>query len=224
MKEQSNKFIPALSYDWLTPLYDHLLSWTMHEAKFKRQLIDQARIEKRFRVLDLGCGTGTLALLIKSTHPDTDVIGLDGDPKILAIAQAKARKAGLTVTIDQGMSFALPSLDGSFDRVVSSLVFHHLTPDNKARTLREVFRVLRGGGELHVADFGKPQNMLMRVASLPWQAFDSFKTTTDNVKGLLPELFRRAGFRAAQESARYMTLFGTLSLYQARKPHTADDQ
>jgi hypothetical protein len=77
--------------------------------------------------------------------------------------------------------------------------------------------VLRAGGELHVADFGRPQNVLMRVASLPWRAFDGRRTTEDNVKGLLPELFRQAGFVEVCETSRYMTLFGTLCLYGARK-------
>jgi hypothetical protein len=75
---------------------------------------------------------------------------------------------------------------------------------------------VREGGELHVADFGKPQNALMRVAALPWQAFDGWRMTTDNVKGRLPELFRAAGFGEVCETARYMTLFRTLSLYRAK--------
>jgi hypothetical protein len=70
---------------------------------------------------------------------------------------------------------------------------------------------------LHIADFGKPQNALMALASLPWQIFDG-KTTTDNVKGLMPGLMRNAGFVEVEESCRYMTVFGTLSLYAGRKP------
>jgi len=215
---KADPYIPALSHDWLTPLYDSLIRWTMPESTFKRRLIEQTRIKSGHRVLDLGCGTATLTLLIKRTHPDTTVVGIDGDPKILGIAKNKATQAGLEIALDQGMSFDLPYPDASFDRVVSSLVFHHLNRDNKVATVNEVHRVLRAGGELHIADFGKPQNTLMRAASFPWQVFDGFKTTTDNVKGLLPELIRNAGFVEAYESARYMTLFGTLSLYSARKP------
>ena len=108
-------------------------------------------------------------------------------------------------------------LIGHFDRVLSSLVFHHLTREDKARAFREVYRVLRAGGELHFADFGKPQNALMRAASLPWRLFDGRETTRDNVRGELPALLRDAGFAEVCETARHMTLFGTLSLYQARK-------
>lgn len=217
-RRKDNNYIPALSYDGLTPLYDSLIRWTTPEQAFKRRLIEQARIMRNHRVLDLGCGTATLTLLIKETHPEAAVVGLDGDPKILEIAGRKARQAGLDITFDQGMSFDLPYPGGSFDRVLTSLVIHHLTHENKVRTFNEAHRVLRDGGELHIADFGKPHNALMSAVSLPWRIFDGMETTSDNVKGLLPEMMRRAGFIDVHESARYMTLFGTLSLHIARKP------
>lgn len=217
MWKKTDNYIPALSHDWLTPFYDSLIRWTMPESTFKRRLTEQTRIKRSDRVLDLGCGTGTLTRLIKRNHPDATVVGIDGDPKILEIARKKADQARLEITLDEGMSFNLPYPDASFDRVVSSLVFHHLNRENKLATLREVHRVLSAGGELHIADFGKPHNVLMRVVSLPWQLFDGFQTTADNVKGSMPELIRSAGFVEVHESARFMTLFGTLSLYASRK-------
>jgi cyclopropane fatty-acyl-phospholipid synthase-like methyltransferase len=217
MTKKSDNYIPALSHDWLTPLYDSLIGWTMPEYTFKRRLVEQARIKCGHRVLDLGCGTSTLTLLIKKTHPEATVVGVDGDPKILRIARKKSAQAGLEITVDEGMSFDLQYPNASFDRVVSSLVFHHLNRDNKLATLREVHRVLRTGGELHIADFGKPHNALMRVVSLPWLLFDGFHAPSDNLKGLMPELMRSAGLVEVHESARFMTLFGTLSLYSSRK-------
>ena len=217
MRKKSNTYISALSHDWLTPLYDLLMRWTMPESTFKRRLIEQTRINSGHRVLDLGCGTATLTLLIKRTHPEATVVGLDADPKILRIAKNKATQAGLEITLDQGMSFDLPYPEASFDRVVSSLVFHHLNRDSKVATLNEAHRVLRSGGELHIADFGKAQNGLMRFASFPWRLVGGFKTTADNVNGLMPQLMRSNGFVEVHESARYMTLFGTLCLYASRK-------
>lgn len=217
MESPKDHYVPALSHDWLTPLYDPLIRWTMPELKIKRQLVRQARIGSGHHVLDLGCGTATLTLLVKQTHPDASVVGIDGDAKILAIARRKTKEQVLDITFDQGMAFSLPYEDASFDRIVSSLVFHHMTSDNKAKALNEAHRVLRPGGELHIADFGKPQNVLMRFASIPWQLFDG-KTTADNVQGLLPELIRSADFVEVHEAGRYVTLFGTLSLYSARKP------
>jgi hypothetical protein len=99
--------------------------------------------------------------------------------------------------------------------VVSSLVFHHLTTENKRRTLRKIRAWLRRGGELHVADWGRAQDLLMRLAFLPIQLLDGFETTSDNVRGRLLPLMREAGFEEVAETHRERTIFGTLSLYRA---------
>jgi ubiquinone/menaquinone biosynthesis C-methylase UbiE len=212
---KDDPYIPALGRDWLTPLYDPLLRWVMREDHFKRHLIRQAEIKPGHRVLDLGCGTGTLTILIKRTHPLAEVVGLDGDPRILAIARAKAAKAGAELTLDHGMAFQLPYPDQAFDRVLSSLVLHHLTTENKQRALREVVRVLRPSGELHVVDFGRPHTAWARLVSRTMMRFEE---AADNLRGALQAMFREAGFDRVAETARYATLFGTLSLYQGQKP------
>lgn len=214
MDRNFNNYIPALRYEWLTPLFDPVMQLFMRESTFKGTLVEQINIINGHRILDIGCGTATLTILIKKVHPEADVKGLDGDPEILKIAKKKIIRAGLDIKLDLGMSFELPYPDRSFDRVVSSLVFHHLTRENKIRTIKEIFRVLSPGGELHVADFGKPQNALMYLISL---VFRHLEETRDNIDGLLPEMFHKAGFEQVEETARFMTLFGTLSLYRARK-------
>jgi len=146
-------FLPAAGHDWLLPLYDPFVR-LLGGDRARKTLLDQAGIRASHRVIDIGCGTGTLVLLIKRLHPDVDVIGLDPDPKALARAQRKAERATVDIQLDQGFADVLPYSAASFDRVFSSFMFHHLHDDEKAKTLREVRRVLKPGGSLHLVDFG----------------------------------------------------------------------
>lgn len=215
MIDPRDEVIPALRFQWLTPLYDPLIRLAMRESTFKRHLVEQVRLGDGYRLLDLGCGTATLTILLQQSAPKASVIGLDGDPQVLEIARRKVARVGLTVPLYHGMAYALPYSDNSFDRVVSSLMFHHLTHENKVCTANEAFRILRPGGELHVADLGRPHNALMSLISLVTRRLEQ---AADNVKGLLPVLIQEAGFDAVEETAQYATLMGTLSLYKARKP------
>jgi len=211
-------YVPALGYDALTALYDPVVALTTRERTFKTALINQARITGGHRVLDLACGTGTMAVWIKTQAPGAEVTGIDGDPRVLARARAKAAAAGAAMRFDEGLSYELPYPDNTFDRVLSSLFFHHLSRADKLRTAREVFRVLRPGGEFHVADWGKAANPLMRALFYAIQILDGFPNTADNVRGRLPEVFRSAGFADVAVKGEFATVFGTMSLYQAGRP------
>lgn len=211
-------YIPALGFDWLTRFYDPVLRATLREKKFKRLLVEQARIQAGQDVLDLGCGTATLTIMVKRSCPGARVVGLDGDPKVLAIAREKTAASGVDVELHEGMAFSPPFPPASFDRVVSSLVFHHLTTENKRRTLAAVRHLLRANGELHVADWGRPHNALMRVASLGIRLLDGAETTADNLAGRLAQMMEQAGFASVRETHQEMTMFGTLSLYRAVVP------
>ena len=217
MPTKSEQYIPALSYDRLTFLYDPVVRLTTREAAFKAALLAQAQIQPGQRVLDLACGTATLTIAIKQTHPQAAVIGIDGDPAILRQARAKAEGNRADIQFDEGLSYELPYADESFDHVLSSLFFHHLTRENKLRTLAEVQRVLKPGGEFHVADWGAPHNALMKLASQGIVLLDG-ATTKDNFAGRLPEFIRQTGFEDVEEVRHFNSLFGTIRLHKAYKP------
>ncbi len=84
------KYIPALSFEWLTPLYDPVML-LMRESTFKRILVEQTNIKNGYRVLDIGCGTATLTILLKKAYPGAEVTGLDGDTKILGTPEQKSK-------------------------------------------------------------------------------------------------------------------------------------
>jgi ubiquinone/menaquinone biosynthesis C-methylase UbiE len=211
-------YLPALRFRVLTRVYDPLVRWTTREEAFKRRLIEQARPRPGQRILDLGCGTGTLTLMVGQLEPNAEVVGLDADPQMLRQAEAKAQSAGLSPRFDEGRSDALPYADESFDRVLATLLFHHLTDDVKETTIAEVARVLRPGGELHVADWGPPQDPLMRAASWQVQLLDGREPTKAVIAGALPAMFEAGGLAEAALTARLRTVFGTLALYRAARP------
>ncbi len=214
----ANRYVPALRHDWLTPFYDGIVRLTTRKRRFKYALIDHARLEPGLRVLGLATGSGTLALWMKHDQPTLDLSAVDGDPAILAIARRKATKANAEIQWLQALSTELPFPALHFDRVVASLFFHHLTWETKLRTAREVLRVTKAGGELHVADWGRPQGPLMRGLFVGIQLLDGLANTRDNVAGRLVRLFAQVGFVNVTTTQTFNTMFGTLALYRATKP------
>lgn len=215
----SRNFIPALGLHGLTPFYDSVVAFTTRERAFKQALIRLAAVKAAERVLDVGCGTGTLAVAIKQAAPEAIVTGLDADEAMLARARRKARLGGAAVDFVRGDSRALPWADNSFDKVVSSLFFHHLEREDKGLTLREILRVLRPGGELLVADWGRADGF-RRVMFYVVQLVDGFAGTQDNVAGRLPEFFARADFRDISVAAEIAAPLGSIALYRAVRSAT----
>ena len=218
MESKRRTYIHALGYDRLTGLYDWLVSWTAREATFKKSLVQQIEIAPADSILDVGCGTGTLMGMIKNRYPRTVVFGIDGDQRILVLAKKKSVKTNQEFILTCGMSYSFPYPDESFDMVISSLLFHHLTKEEKLQTLDEARRVLIRGGELYIGDWGKPQNQIMRAAFFTIQLLDGFATTRENVQGLLPQFIRDRGFDEVQETTQLSTMYGTLAVYHARRP------
>lgn len=211
-------FVPALGRDWLTGFYDPVVRLTTRENAVKRALLTASHLSGARTVLDVGCGTGTLLVSASAEHPDLGLVGIDIDPRVLALGHEKTRKARARAGLVRASADGLPFEDGSFDRAVSSLFFHHLDRLTKEAVAAELLRVLVPGGELHVADWGPAANVLMRVLFLPVRMLDGLTNTRDNVRGELPRIFETAGFENVGTSGRFATVFGTLILSHARKP------
>ena len=214
---ENREYIPALGYDWLTGFYDLAVKLTMPEKKLRRRLIDALTLEKTDRVLEFGFGTGQNLILAKQSSNDAEIVGLDIDPKVKAIAERKLKKANLTVPLFLYDGESFPFEDASFDKVYSSLVFHQLETAVKKSCLREIGRVLKPAGSLVIGDWGKPKSKLMRVAFYGIQLLDGFKTTDDNVKGRLPEFMTESGFRSVEETGFINTRVGAYCFYRGVK-------
>ncbi len=208
----SRKYIPALSLKWLTRFYDSLVEGPMSVMRMRKNLLDQMGDLNGKRILDIGCGTGSLSILIKQAYPAAEVVGLDGDPQILEAARSKAQKDALEIQFERGMSFDLPYPDASFDVVLTSFMLHHLERDDKQKTAMEAYRVLRLGGQLFGVDFVEPQSPFGKTIRF---LAHGFERVADNFDGFLLVMFGKAGFKNYLETRHY--LFGTISAFQTSK-------
>jgi len=195
------------------PLYDPLVS-LMGAARAREELIKQANIKPNQRVLDLGCGTGTLVVLLKRKYATAEIVGIDPDPKALRRAEKKIRRAGVAVQLDEGFSDELPYDEGTFDRVLSSFMLHHLEEHEREKTLREVLRVLKPAGTFHLLDFAGGEDK----APGRWgRLINSHARLEDNSQQRILQLMKRAGFMNPEKVKDGSMLFGLMptAYYQA---------
>lgn len=203
-------YIYALRYRWLNALYDPVLR-LMGEARLRQRLLD-AVPDETTSMLDLACGTGTFTRLAKQQRPELGITGVDGDADMIR----RAGEAATDIRYDVSLAQSLPYEDASFDVVTSTLFFHHIVLQDKRLALAEVKRILRPGGTLLIADWGKPDNGLMRAVFYLVQLFDGSDSTGDNVRGLLPVLVKEVGFADVSEFAVQNTILGTIRYLRAR--------
>lgn len=182
-------YLPAAGHDAFLPGYD-LLTRVLGMNPAYRELVAQAGLSGGQRIVEIGCGTGNLTIRAKKACPGADIVGTDPDPRALQRAQRKAK--GMNgINFTRAYAQELPFDDGGFDLALSSMMLHHLDEATKTAAARELFRVLRPGGRLHVVD----------------------------VRGdALARLFEDAGFECAVVGSGRIRLAGRLTYLRAIRP------
>lgn len=209
-------FTPALGRLAPARFFDYAAALT-RERLWRGLTVEHLAPRPGDAILDVGCGTGSLALLTARAQPQATVVGLDPDPEVLAVARGKDTQS--QVRWLTGMGDALLDAVGaeSMDAVMSSLVLHQCPIAVKRAVLASMFAVLRPGGRLVIADYGWQRTRLMRTAFRIVQLADGKTDTQPNADGVLPELISGAGFVDVREVQVVPTITGSISIYVAGK-------
>ncbi|WP_304238396.1 class I SAM-dependent methyltransferase [Jiulongibacter sediminis] len=204
------KFYPALKYHFLTPFYDVIIKLLMPEKRIKTRAISFLNPLHEERVLDFGCGTGSLLELLSQKGLKLQLVGLDPDPAILKMAITKIGDRAKFIQLDTRV---LPFQNAAFEKIISSWVFHHLRDDDKLHYLRELRRVLTDGGTMIIADWGQPSSRMQHLFCFVTRLFDNFETFENQVNGRFPCLMEMAGFQVTVLGEE-KTILGTLKYWQ----------
>lgn len=213
-------FTPALGRAELTGSYDHVIAVMTREKKWRARLLTSLAPEPDDVIIDLGCGTGTFAIMVAATAPNARIIAVDPDPTVLALASEKATTSKAEIEFVQALGGdrieQLPY--GQIDKVVTSLVLHQCTMDAKKALLRNAYALLEPGGTLFVADYGLQRSLLMQMLFNQVRSLDGYENTRANKDGLIPVLIEEAGFSDVAEQWQIQTPTGSITLWMGKKP------
>ena len=211
-------FTPALGRVAPVRFYDAVAA-LLRERLWRALVVAHVAPAPGELIVDVGCGTGSLALRLAHVRPQARIVGVDPDREVLAVARRKADRLDVALDWRVGMGDALASSvgAGTASVVVSSLVLHQCPMAMKRAILASMHAVLAPGGRLVIADYGWQRTRAMRLAFGVVQLADGTEHTQPNADGALPGLMAEAGFRDVREVEVVATITGSISVYVARR-------
>lgn len=211
-------FTPALGRAGLTGAYDLTIRLLTRERIWRTALLEQVAPRDGETIIDVGCGTGSFAILMKQRAPGARIVGLDPDLDVLGRAEAKARKAGIDIEWRQGFASDAAFLGARFDKAVSSLVFHQIATTGKRSGIAAMIAALKPAGELHIADYARQASRAMRLLfRLTVQRLDGVADTQPNADGAIEAILAEISGSAVPPKRVIPTLTGAISLFQVTR-------
>lgn len=212
-------FTPALGKSEFTGDYDDVIAIMVREKRLRSRLLSLLAPNSGETIVDIGSGTGTMAIAIKQCAPGARVVAVDPDPEVRRIAEAKAAAAQVEIEFvtamgDERIDEVEP---GRVDKVVSTLVLHQCPEDMKKAILRSAFRNLRPGGQVFIADYGLQPNLLMKLLFNQVRALDGYENTKPNKDGMIPLFIAECGFVDVEELGVIATPSGSISIHRGTK-------
>lgn len=219
-KDSPRQFTPALGKSALTGDYDDVIAVMVREKRLRSRLLDLLAPKAGDTIVDIGSGTGTMAIAIKHAAPGARVVAIDPDPEVRRLAEAKAAIAQAQVEFvtamgDEDIAEVPPA---SADKVTSTLVLHQCPEGMKRAILGNAYRLLKPGGQLFIADYGVQSSFLMKMLFNQVRALDGYENTRANKDGMIPLLIAECGFERVEELAAIATPTGSISIHRAVRP------
>lgn len=210
---------PPLGFAALTPFYDRVVRILTQEGAWRTRLVERIGARQGETILDVGSGTGSLAIALAKAAPGCRIEGIDPDAAAVDLARQKAARAGSSASFELGSFDGAVAGNADVAKITCSLVLHQVPMAEKRRLLRAMFERLRPGGQLFIADYGLQPTFITRLAfRLTVQMIDGKSDTQPNADGLLPSLIKEAGFEGITLLDSFDTVTGRIDITRAEKP------
>ena len=211
---------PPLGFAALTPLYDRVIAAMTREKAWRAHLVEHLGARRGETILDVGSGTGSMAIAVTAAEPGCIFRGIDPDDAAIEIARRKAALAGSAASFKLGSFGGQPNgRSDAVDKIVCSLVLHQVPLAEKRRLLCAMFDWLKPGGQLFIADYGLQPTWVMRLAfRATVQLLDGKRDTQPNADGILPTLIEEAGFARMILLEGIDTATGRIDIIRAERP------
>jgi len=210
-------FTPALGRLGSVGFYDRAIRLLTREKVWRAALLRQVAPEAGEIILDVGCGTGTFAIMLKRLCPGARIVALDPDPGVLKIASRKGTEAGVVIDWRQGFASDAEALGGTVDKVVSSLVFHQVPVTGKGEGIAAMFAAVRPGGEVHIADYASQRGIMRALFRLTVQQIDGLVDTQPNADGAIEAILSDRSGTPIEATRVIPTPTGAISLFKAEQ-------